>query len=191
MSGKGLPNSLDSDLPTASRIKSKPLAWHPRLIKMRPHFLPQPPQPWWTLHYGVCVLRRSVVSDSLLTPWTVACQVSLAMGFPRQEYWSVLPFSSPGGIFLTPRSNPRLQLGKPPGKPLYYTHRRLFLTSLPLHMQVLLLLPNFSGNSYASFKTQCWSLPLGCLLSRLCCLCLPPGAPLVRNSVLLCLVALF
>ena len=107
------------------------------------------------------------MSDCLLTPWTVACQVSLAMGFPRQEYWSELPFSSPGGIFLTPRSNPRLQLGKPPGKPLYYAHRRLFLTSLPLHMQVLLLLPNFSGNSYASFKTQCWSLPLGCLLSRL------------------------
>ena len=45
------------------------------------------------------------------------------------------------GIFLTPRSNPRLQLGKPTGKTLYCDHRRLFLTSLPLHMQVLLLLP--------------------------------------------------
>ena len=29
------------------------------------------------------------------TPWTVACQPTLSMGFPRQESWSGLPFSSP------------------------------------------------------------------------------------------------
>ena len=29
------------------------------------------------------------------TPWTVACQAPLSMGFPRQEYWSLLPFPSP------------------------------------------------------------------------------------------------
>ena len=33
---------------------------------------------------------------SLETPWTLACQASLSMGFPRQEYWSGLPFPSPG-----------------------------------------------------------------------------------------------
>ena len=33
---------------------------------------------------------------TLLTPWTVACQASLSMGFPRQEYWSGLPFPPPG-----------------------------------------------------------------------------------------------
>ena len=33
-----------------------------------------------------------------MTPWTVACQVSLSMGFPRQEYWSGLPFPSPQGL---------------------------------------------------------------------------------------------
>ena len=27
------------------------------------------------------------------TPWTVACQAPLSMGFPRQECWSGLPFS--------------------------------------------------------------------------------------------------
>ena len=32
------------------------------------------------------------------TAWNVACQVSLSMGFPRQEYWSVLPFPSPGDL---------------------------------------------------------------------------------------------
>ena len=32
---------------------------------------------------------------TLGTPWTVACQAPLSMGFPRQEYWSGLPVSSP------------------------------------------------------------------------------------------------
>ena len=29
---------------------------------------------------------------TLATPWTVAYQAPLSMGFSRQEYWSVLPF---------------------------------------------------------------------------------------------------
>ena len=33
-----------------------------------------------------------------MTPWTVACQALLSMGFPRQEYWRGLPFPSPGGL---------------------------------------------------------------------------------------------
>ena len=32
------------------------------------------------------------------TPWTVARQAPLSMEFPRQEYWSGLPFSSPGDL---------------------------------------------------------------------------------------------
>ena len=32
------------------------------------------------------------------TPWTVAQQASLPLGFPRQEYWSGLPFPSPEDI---------------------------------------------------------------------------------------------
>ena len=31
-----------------------------------------------------------------VTPWTVARQALLSMGFPRQKYWSGLPFSPPG-----------------------------------------------------------------------------------------------
>ena len=31
-------------------------------------------------------------------PWTVAHQASLSLGFLRQEYWSGLPFSSPGDL---------------------------------------------------------------------------------------------
>ena len=32
------------------------------------------------------------------TPWTVAFQAPLSMGFSRQEYWSGLPFPSPGDL---------------------------------------------------------------------------------------------
>ena len=32
---------------------------------------------------------------TLATPWTVACQAPLSMGFFRQEYWNGLPFPSP------------------------------------------------------------------------------------------------
>ena len=33
-----------------------------------------------------------------MTPWTVAHQAPLSMGFSRQEYWSGLPFPPPGDI---------------------------------------------------------------------------------------------
>ena len=33
-----------------------------------------------------------------VTPWTVALQAPLPMGFPRQEYWSGSPFPSPGDL---------------------------------------------------------------------------------------------
>ena len=38
--------------------------------------------------------------QSCVTPWSVALQAPLSMGFSRQEHWSGLPFPSPG-IFLT------------------------------------------------------------------------------------------
>ena len=37
----------------------------------------------------------SIMYDSFETPWTVACQPPLFMGFPRQEYWDGLPFLPP------------------------------------------------------------------------------------------------
>jgi len=58
-----------------------------------------------------------------VTPWTVAHQAPLSMGFSRQEYWSGLPFPSPGDLpdpGIEPRS-PLLKLdslpSEPPGKP--------------------------------------------------------------------------
>ena len=32
------------------------------------------------------------------TPWIVACQAPLSMGFSGQEYWNGLPFPSPGHL---------------------------------------------------------------------------------------------
>ena len=45
---------------------------------------------------------------TLKTPWTIICQAPLSMGFSRQEYWSGLPFLSPGGLCdsgIEPRSS--------------------------------------------------------------------------------------
>ena len=59
-----------------------------------------------------------------VTPWTVAHQAPLSMEFSRQEYWSGLPFPSPGDLpdsGIEPRS-PALQAealtSEAPGKPL-------------------------------------------------------------------------
>ena len=59
------------------------------------------------------------------TPWTVAHQAPLSMGFSRHEYWSGLPSPSPGDLpdpGIEPRSS-SLQAdalalpSEPPGKP--------------------------------------------------------------------------
>ena len=61
---------------------------------------------------------------TLATPWTVACQAPLSLGFLRQEYWSRLPFLSPGDLpnLRTEPGSSALQanslLTGPPGKPL-------------------------------------------------------------------------
>ena len=36
----------------------------------------------------VLVFSLQVVSDTFASPWTVACQAPLSVGFSRQEYWS-------------------------------------------------------------------------------------------------------
>ena len=53
------------------------------------------------------------------TPWTVASQAPLSMEFSRQEYWSGLPFPSPGDL-----PNPEI-------KPASATLARIFFTTEP------------------------------------------------------------
>ena len=45
-----------------------------------------------------CVLSSFSCVRLFVTPWTVGCQAPLSMGFSRQEYWSGLPFPSPGDL---------------------------------------------------------------------------------------------
>ena len=50
------------------------------------------------LRYLLLLFSLQVMSDSLTTPWTTALQAPLSMEFPRQEYWSGLPFPSAGDL---------------------------------------------------------------------------------------------
>ena len=43
----------------------------------------------------MCMHACSAMSDSLVTPWTVAQQAPLSMGFSRQERWTGLPSPPP------------------------------------------------------------------------------------------------
>ena len=59
---------------------------------------------------SIAYVQYSVMSK---TPWTVAHQALLSMGYPMQEYWSGLPFPPPGdlpdpGIKLTSPVSPAL-----------------------------------------------------------------------------------
>ena len=83
------------------------------------------------------------------TPWTVAHQPPLSMGFPRQAYWSGLPFPSPGDLpdsvmeSASPASAGRFFTTEPPGKPanmwyfilnisLLHSNKRAYLTRCSL-----------------------------------------------------------
>ena len=91
----------------------------------------------WILHYSqtyICISYIYILTTAsevkslshvclFVTLWTVACQAPLSMGFSRQEYWSGLPFPSPGDL-----PNPEIEPGspalqadalssEPPGKP--------------------------------------------------------------------------
>ena len=52
--------------------------------------------------FSCCHVRLFVI------PWTVACQAPLSVGFPRREYWSGLPFPSPGDL-----PNSSIEAGSP------------------------------------------------------------------------------
>ena len=77
-----------------------------------------------TGHPRECMLSCFHHVHLFATPWTVAHKALLSIGFSRQEYWSGLPFPSPGGLpdpGIEPRS-PTLQAdaltSEPPGKSL-------------------------------------------------------------------------
>ena len=85
------------------------------------------------------------------TPWTVAHQSPLSMGFSRQEYWSGLPFPSPGDF-----PNPGIEPGPP----------TLQADALPserdpndhsIHVPLILMsLKKVLGRPFTHWKRQLW-----------------------------------
>ena len=74
---------------------------------------------------ALLLFSPEVMSNSLATPRAVAHQASLSMGFPRQEYWSECPFTSPGDLpdpGIKPLSlilTGRFFTTEPAGKPMF------------------------------------------------------------------------
>ena len=102
----------------------------------------------WSLKVKVKSLSRVRL---FVTPWTVAYRAPLSMGFSRQEYWSGMPFPSPGDL-----PDPRIEPGfpaleadaltsAPPGKPhkvIYFIFKTHQFPTLDPHQQP----SNFQGN---------------------------------------------
>ena len=126
-----------------------------------------------------------------MTPWTVAYQGPLSMGFSRQEYWSGLPFPSLGDLpkpGIEPGS-PALQVGtllsEPLGKPNFV---QLFVTHGPQHVR----LPSLSTVFQSLFKFMSIQLVMLSNHLILCCspLLLPSIFPNIRvfsNESALCI----
>ena len=75
------------------------------------------------LYSTACCLIAKLCLTLFVTPWVVARQAPLSIGFPRQEYWSKLPFPSPGDLpklGIEPASSALAGgffTNEPPGKP--------------------------------------------------------------------------
>ena len=105
----------------------------------------------------------SVVSDSA-SPWTIAHQAPLSIGILRQEYWSGLPFPSPGNLpdpGIKPGS-PTLQADALPSEPSgklthSYRHVSVRFTSIRLFAQCVQLCNDTHCNlcTMCTFHWQC------------------------------------
>ena len=101
---------------------------------------------------GKCVCAVSHFSRIWLFVilWTVALQAPLSIGFAKQEYWSGLPFPSPGDIPnpgikpTSPALAGRFFISEPPGKPLS-TCRSTKCRGTKMLAQVHLILPLVPG----------------------------------------------
>ena len=97
------------------------------------------------------------------TPWTVAYQAPLSMGFSRREYWSGFPFTSPGDLpnpVMEPRS-PALQTdtlpSEPPGKPYIYAYICIYLSRA---CQVAQMVKCLSAMRKTQVQSLGWEDPL-------------------------------
>ena len=107
----GWNNPLEKGLATHSGILAWEIPWteepgRPQLQRVGHNLATkQQQQICWMMKVKVKSLSRVPL---FATPWTVAYQSPLSMGFFRQEYWSGLPFPSPGDL-----SSPGIEPGFP------------------------------------------------------------------------------
>ena len=136
----------------------------------------------YTLCLCACVLSRSVLSDSE-TPWAVACQAPLSMGFSRQGCWSGLPFPSPGdlpdpGIAPVSPVSPALQADSLLAESLTSPSDTLcWSPKAPQSPQIwaqLILSPRARFSSCVSVSRMTVSIPLSYKKQKIICRCLFP-----------------
>ena len=96
----------------------------------------------------VCVCMLSCVG-LCVTPWTVAHQVLLSTGFPRQGYWNGLPFPPPGDL---PDSG--IELASPSAS--VFTGR--YFTIEPPGEPIPLMYPLESTGRTVFWNAKCWCL---------------------------------
>ena len=90
---------------------------------------------------------------TLATPWTVAHQAPLSMGFSRQDNWSELPCPSPGDL-SNPGIEPALQADSLQGKPTNahahtHIHTHTHISQLPAVLLPHLTHPSSSHSEHA------------------------------------------
>ena len=105
---------------------------------------------WKHIHVHVlsCVLL-------FVTPWTVARQAPLLMGFSRQEYWSGPPFPSPGDLPnpgikpVSPALAGKFFTTEPPEKP-----KEVYVSFINQHININLQPQkvNFEWSSYTTYR---------------------------------------
>ena len=88
---------------------------------------------------GVCVLSQVWL---FVTPWTVAHQTPLSIGFPGPEYWSGLPFPPPGNL-LDPGIEP-VSLASPAWADRFFTTRGTAYTHTHTHVCCCLVIKSCS-----------------------------------------------
>ena len=94
-----------------------------------------------------------------VTPWTVVYQTSLSMEFPKQEYWSGLPFPSPGnlpnpGIELSSPVSPALADSLPLCGTSAFSKSSLYIWKFLVHVLLNPSLKNFEHNLF-SMQNEC------------------------------------
>ena len=125
-------------------------------------------------HMCTCVLSRFSHVRLLATPWTVAHQAPLSMGFSRQEFWGGLPCPPPGDLPdpgmetaspVAPALTGRLFSTESPGKPTFI-YRRCWGSEIISQMSLQLIFWIYFGYSNSiNLDLNYWNREVGVEMS--------------------------